>query len=363
MTKFELLVLLGIGIFLTASFSLLLIASERVHGKHTRDTELHKIHKFHHTPVPRVGGIAIFLGMIGASIYFGLLGDNDLYLSKWAGIAVLPVLIGGVLEDVTKRVSARDRLLLALLSAAIAYYELGVGLERIDWVYFDENIITQPGVSLLLTIFMVAGVAHSANIIDGFNGLLTGIVICAAMVFLVIAYSLADRALTAYVAILLGCALGFFFFNFPSGRIFLGDGGAYLLGFLLAVLSLLLVKRHTIISAWFPLLVLAYPVTETAFSILRKRVVQKRPAMMPDDRHLHMLVFQIWGERVASRIGVTRNSATGVVMWLIGVTPMIPAAIWWSSPTLMLASFLTYLVLYVTLYFFLSNKAPASYFR
>lgn len=356
MSGTEWFTLLSISAGLTASCCWMLIASEKLHLKYTGDVRFHEIHKYHKKPVTRAGGVALFLGMVGASIYFGLIGDNDLYLSKWAGIAVLPVLLGGLLEDVTKRISARDRLLLAFLSAAIAHYELGVGFERVDWPYFDERVITQPGVSLLLTIIMVAGVAHSTNIIDGFNGLLTGVVITAGIVFLSVAYYTGDRALVAYTTILIGCSIGFLFFNFPFGKIFLGDGGAYLLGFLLAILSLLLVKRHATISAWFPLLVLAYPVIETIFSILRKRLYDKRPAMAPDGRHLHMLVFVVWGESVGSRIGLTQNSATGAVMWMIGSVPMIPALIWWSNTVLIATFFFGYALLYLQLYVYLNNR-------
>jgi UDP-N-acetylmuramyl pentapeptide phosphotransferase/UDP-N-acetylglucosamine-1-phosphate transferase len=209
--------------------------------------------------VPRIGGIAFLVGLACGGMYFGLKDDNILTLAKWAGIAVLPVFLGGFLEDVTKNVTPRDRLLLAFLSAAIAYYELDVGLLRVGWIWFDENVMVFPGISLVLTMLMVGGVSQAANVIDGFHGLLIGIAILALIALSQVAHIAGNDWLALYMSIMIGSLLGVFAFNYPKGKIFLGDGGAYLVGFLLAVFGLLLVRNEEI-SPWCPLLVLIFSV-------------------------------------------------------------------------------------------------------
>ena len=97
--------------------------------------------------------------------------------------------------------------------------------------------------------------------------------------------------LVIYISIVLGGLVGIFFLNFPNGKIFLGDGGAYLIGFILALIALLLVKSSNTVSPWFPFLVLIYPVFETLFSMYRKNVIRNIPMSSPDGAHLHMLVY------------------------------------------------------------------------
>ena len=333
-----------------------ILATRSIHGKYSLDYDTKSVQKYHSVAVPRVGGAALFVGLMVGAVFHGLQGDDKLYLSKWAGIAALPVFLGGLLEDVFKKISARDRLLLAFLSAAIAYYELGIGLKAVGWEFFDTTILGQPGISLIITVFMVGGVAHSTNIIDGFHGLLIGFTLLVLAAFLWVLSIVNDYLLTIYTTILLGGLGGIVVFNFPKGKIFLGDGGAYLIGFLLAVLALLLVGRHPTISPWFPLAVMAYPVVETVFSIIRKTLVERRHAMVPDKKHLHMLVFQKMGPRVANRLHINQNAATAVVMWLVGLSSILPSLVFWNNTIACLLIFGIFSVGYTGLYLWLSSE-------
>jgi len=337
--------------FLVSGFlGLLIVVTRRVHGRLTYDDAKIGIHKYHKSLTPRVGGIAFFVGLAAGGAYHGFEADNALRLAKWAGIAAMPVFLGGFFEDITKRVTARDRLLLSFLSATIAYFELKVGLVRTDWLWFDQFILAYPGISLLLTILMMGGVAHAANIVDGFNGLLLGVSILALTSFILVGIRVDAALLLIYMLIMLGALLGTFCINFPKGRLFLGDGGAYLIGFLLALFALLLVKKFDRVSPWFPLLVLIYPVFETVFSIYRKKVIRKRSAMAPDRLHLHMLVYRKLSSRVSVILKVEQNPATAILMWIIAVIPMIPAVIWWDRSDILILCTLLFALGYVACY-------------
>jgi UDP-N-acetylmuramyl pentapeptide phosphotransferase/UDP-N-acetylglucosamine-1-phosphate transferase len=152
----------------------------------------------------------------------------------------------------------------------------------------------------------------------------------------------------------LGAVLGFFLWNFPLGLIFLGDGGAYFLGFLVAELSILLLVRNPSVSPLFPLLVCIYPVFETLFSVYRRRYVRALPASMPDGIHLHSLIYRRllrWavGDRSAKAL-TRRNSMTSPFLWALCMMPVVPAVLFYEHTVvlaLLLGLFaLTYMLLY-----------------
>ena len=151
-----------------------------------------------------------------------------------------------------------------------------------------------------------------------------------------------------------GAVLGFFFWNFPLGLIFLGDGGAYLLGFLVAEISILLLHRNAEISPLFPLLLCIYPIFETLFSIYRRKVLRGRPADMPDAAHLHSLIYRRFMRWVvgsdSSHALTRRNSMTSPYLWTLCMLSAVPATIFWNN-TPVLAGFIglfiaSYLYLY-----------------
>jgi len=152
-----------------------------------------------------------------------------------------------------------------------------------------------------------------------------------------------------------GAVLGFFVWNFPLGLIFLGDGGAYFLGFYVAEVAILLVARNAEVSPLFPLLVCIYPIFETLFSIYRKKFLRKMSPGVPDGVHLHMLVYKRimrWavgrnGRRRSLRM---RNSMTSPYLWVMCMLAGVPAVLFWDN-TAVLAVFLALFGLtYVGLY-------------
>jgi UDP-GlcNAc:undecaprenyl-phosphate/decaprenyl-phosphate GlcNAc-1-phosphate transferase len=351
--------LLLISFFSCAIAAAGIILTNRFHGRFTNDSDFEAVQKFHSTPVPRIGGIALLLGLIIGGIYHGLDADQELYLAKWAGVAMIPVFLGGLLEDLGRGMTARDRLLLAFLSATIAHYELNIALERIDWEWFDVSVIPLPGVTLLLTVVMVGGVSHATNIIDGFNGLLLGVAVSTVTALLWVAYEIDASLLGTYFTIMLGALLGIFLFNFPFGRIFLGDSGAYLVGFFLSILSLTLLRNSSAVSPWFPLLLFAYPVTETIFSMFRKKVLAGSPAMAPDRYHYHMLMYEWLRQKSPLVSAKNANPLTSVAMWGVNLGGLIPAIVWWDDSSKLIIAFISFVVLYIASYFCLRSHVES----
>jgi UDP-N-acetylmuramyl pentapeptide phosphotransferase/UDP-N-acetylglucosamine-1-phosphate transferase len=309
--------------------------------------------KFHVAPVPRVGGVGI-VAAVAAGV--GVMAWRH---SAWSGFAALVLVCGlpafgaGIVEDFTKTMSPRRRLFFTAVSAALAAWLVDAVINRTDIPGLDW-VVSIPLLAMMVTVFVVAGVANALNIIDGFNGLAS---MCAVMMLLAVGYvafEVNDRALMLMALIGVGALLGFFVWNFPAGLIFLGDGGAYFVGFYVAELAILLLHRNPSVSPMFPLLVCFYPVFETLFSIYRRRVIRGQPVGMPDGVHLHSLIYRRFlrwaaGSRTAREL-TRRNSMTSPYLWILCMLSVVPAVLWWDN-TLVLASFIVLFALsYVLLY-------------
>ena len=151
-----------------------------------------------------------------------------------------------------------------------------------------------------------------------------------------------------------GAVLGFFVWNFPGGLIFLGDGGAYLLGFVLSELGVLLIVRNSLVSPLFPLLLCAYPIFETIFSIYRRRVLKGVASSQPDGIHLHTLIHrrlvrQLIGDTHEHRLRA-RNSMTSPYLWLLCSLSVIPAVAWWNNTAALSVFIVLFMISYVALY-------------
>jgi UDP-N-acetylmuramyl pentapeptide phosphotransferase/UDP-N-acetylglucosamine-1-phosphate transferase len=169
-----------------------------------------------------------------------------------------------------------------------------------------------------------------------------------------VAFSVGDRQIAWMALVGIGALLGFFVLNFPAGLIFLGDGGAYFLGFYLAELAILLLHRNPGVSPMFPLLLCIYPVFETLFSIYRRRWLRGRPVGMPDGAHLHSLIyrrFMRWAaHNVTARELVRRNSMTSPYLWLLCSLSVVPAMLFYNSTPIQAACIVAFAVTYVALY-------------
>lgn len=331
----------------------LILATQGIHGNHTQDTLTGGPQKFSPRPVPRVGGIALFLAVLVASATlarFGVLAGEEILLLTIAGI---PALMGGLLEDLTKRIPVYTRLVFAFVSAAIAFFLLDARIISVDLPYFDVLLATSVG-SLLFTMFAVGGMAHAMNIIDGFNGLfgMCALVVLAALG--TVAYGVGDSMVLAGVSVVSGAVVGFLIFNFPQGRLFAGDGGAYFIGFLIAELTVLLIFRNSEVSPWFALAVLVYPVFETLFSMYRKRFVRGRSVGEPDGAHLHMLIYRRlvrWhpGSRSVEH-RLARNSLTSPYLWILCALGAAGAVAFWDNTLLLQTGVVVFALVYIWLY-------------
>lgn len=307
----ELLHSVAAGLTAALAMALAIVATRRWHGAFTGDDRSGP-QKFHTAPTPRIGGVAVYAGLAAAA-FAAPTPARELLFAACAGGALC--LTAGLAEDITKRVGAGPRLAATFLAGFVFCFMTRYSVTGVEIPPLDA-ILAVPGVSVACTALAMAGFAHATNIIDGFHGLAAGsaILILAAISGLAIAAG--DGGLTFFCLAFIGVLFGFLFVNFPGGHVFLGDGGAYLAGFVVAAAAVMLPERNPEVSPWASLVALAYPLLELIVASGRKRLRGRSP-YAPDRLHLHMLVYRRYGKRLAAAFGDGRlaNPLAGALMW------------------------------------------------
>ncbi len=235
--------------------------------------------KVHEKVMPRLGGLAIFIGVIVGYFMGGV------YTTQVTGITVGAVLIVllGILDD-KYELSAGKKLLGQLIVAGIVVYTgLKIDILSIPFIgKFEVGILSYP-----ITIFWIIAITNAINLIDGLDGLSAGISAIVIATLAMLAGFAGKELILTLSLIMLGSILGFLFYNFHPAKIFMGDTGALFLGYAIAILSLLgLYKSVTLFSFVVPVIILGVPIFDTCFAIIR-RVINKKPISAPDKSHLH----------------------------------------------------------------------------
>ena len=265
--------------------STLIVLTKRIHGRFSLD-EIEGVQKAHVGRIPRIGGIAIFLSLLLTLMNVST-RQYEILLPLLIGS--LPVFLVGLGEDLTKRVGVTARFVASVLSAALICYLIDLNISRVDIPGVDLLLSVAP-ISIIFTIIAIASFTHSINIVDGANGLASGVAAISCVAIGMMAYQAGDDSLAEISFIIAAATIGFFLLNYPLGKIFLGDGGAYLLGFILACIAILLPLRNLSISSWAPLVTCAYPILEICFSVGRRRL-RLKVSTQPDRLHLHSLIM------------------------------------------------------------------------
>lgn len=316
--------------------------------------------RFHFGDVPRLGGAAVLVGVM-LSWTVGMVrtasGDaSSLGMGWWVAgwmLAMLPAALGGIAEDLTQRLSVRYRLVLTSLSGVVAVVVLGLSVNRLGFDMADTLLASAPWLGVLLAVLAIAGLPHAFNIIDGYNGLsgMVALIVCLALAH--VSLQVGDRALAALLVSTAAATAGFLVWNYPRGMLFAGDGGAYLWGVVIALASITLVQRNPVVSPWFPLLLLIYPVWETLFSIYRKLARGGSPGMA-DALHFHQLIYRrivrsVFHDDEARRM-LMRNNRTSPWLWGFTMLTVAPALLFWSNTPVLIACCALFVVSYVAAY-------------
>ncbi len=322
--------------------------TRKCHGRWTADSSA-GVQKLHEGQPPRVGVIPILVGAVAGVVALsmntsggraGLVAAEAASLLLAVLLCALPATAMGLLEDLTKRVRARWRLLAPAVGVLLAAVLLQAVIPRVGIPWVDQWVQWAP-VGLAVTMLMVVGFTHAMNLVDGLNGLASGLSVLMLAATGWVCHQLGDAALAQVCWVLALSVLGFMVLNFPRGLVFLGDGGAYFLGFALALVwVLLLVRNPEGASPWFVMAVAFHATMETIFSIVRRKL-RRRPknATAPDRLHFHSLVLR---RRVRARVNAfvqkrlgsrsskpwMANALSSVLVLASASVPVMLAVLW-----------------------------------
>lgn len=344
---------LTLGILSSTLFTFLIVRYVGLVTNMVLDGDLNGVQKMHAVAVPRIGGVALSISVTLTILIGAWLGVNPRAEAFELLLCAAPVLCAGVAEDLTKRVRPATRLLCAIGSATAGVFVLHAVVGRVDLPLIDSLLKYWP-IALGLTLLMVSGLTNAINLIDGFNGLAGGVALLVFGSIGFVAHQVGDWLVLSVSLTMIGALLGFLMWNYPFAAIFLGDGGAYFTGFVMAELVVLLIARHPNVSAWYAAVVTIYPVFETVFTIYRRRFVRGCAAGDPDGIHLHTLIFRRLVRPVSrpedARQRSRRNAMTSPYLWMISLVGIVPATFFWDNEVVLGATALTFVTVYVWLY-------------
>lgn len=263
--------------FLSLSIQLLVIRFSKNSAFCIDCSKDEKPQRFHDIPTSRAGGVGIFLA---SAISLSFAGMDGVYIL----FAASPAFFAGLYEDMRTNIPPKMRLFIMSLGAVVSIILL-------DTIIYDTGLFRLPlWAAVPFSIFAITGVTNAINIIDGFNGLASGVSIIALVFFIAVSVIHENYFLLNVCIVSVSAIAGFFVLNFPKGKIFLGDGGAYYTGFILVVISILIINRIPQVSPLFPVTVLIYPIFEVLFSIYRRKFKRSHSPLKADRIHLHSLI-------------------------------------------------------------------------
>jgi UDP-N-acetylmuramyl pentapeptide phosphotransferase/UDP-N-acetylglucosamine-1-phosphate transferase len=328
---YNLLFYFAISLLLSTIVQLLFFKLSHRRGLFIDDHESDQPQKFHRSPTPRVGGVGIFI----SCLLFALLSKTGFLLL----LSAIPAFLAGLFEDVYLNLSPNKRLLIMIASGILPALLLGT-------VVTNFGLFTVPyWCGFIICFVAILGLINGANMIDGFNGLLAGTSLIIFGAFAYMSFLFKDHELLIINTILIGALIGFLFFNYPKGNIFMGDGGAYLLGFFMAVIAMLMVSRHSAINPFFVLLCISYPVMEVVFSFTRKGLIHHASPFQPDRNHLHMLVNRYLVKR--------QNSKTILIIAPVIFIYNLLAIHYYENQPILILLICSFILLYLFSYYFL----------
>lgn len=271
----------------TAGFLLILaLISSQVNRRASHDV-MNTVQNMHSWTASRLGGVAVFCALVSVA---WLLPESFADRYRWFLVPLGLLFVTGLLEDIYFGISAVVRLLITFGASLITIALFGVWLNRVGILWLDW-LFEYWYFGIPFTLLVTSAVTHGFNLIDGVNGLSSLVAGAAALGLAKIGHEADYFEMVEFATMLLAIVLGFFVVNYPMGVVFLGDSGAYCLGFTLAWCAVSILSSAPDASPWALLLVLFWPLADTALAVFR-RVSKGVGVFQPDRMHFHQLVLR-----------------------------------------------------------------------
>jgi len=270
--------------------------------------------RVHKRPIPRLGGLAIFIAFLFSVLMFAEITKPI----RGVLIGSVIIVIIGVIDDI-KPLRAYIKLIVQIIAALVAvYHDIVIEIFSNPFVFSADEYVFLGYLKIPITVIWIVAITNSFNLIDGLDGLAVGVSTICSVVMLVISLMVSDPNVAVIMAALAGACLGFMPYNFNPAKIFMGDTGALLLGYVLATVSILgLFKFYAVVSFAAPFLILALPLVDTAFAFIRRLLKGKNP-MSPDRGHFHHRLLDM---------GLSQKQAVAILYTISGLLGFVAVVI------------------------------------
>lgn len=317
---------------------------------HLGMTQYNAIQRIHETETPRFGGVIFVIGVLGYSLSSP--PNEAITLLKQLLFFLLPILLISFKEDIFHNVEPIMRLIMLLFSAWLFRAIYQGPLPNLDSIFLVNKLTMMPGGLVFLLILGMVSISNGMNLIDGVNGLCVASSLSSLLALLFLSCRVGDVTLVTIILVLILFLIPFVIFNYPNGRIFLGDLGAYSLGMLISMLTIILFGKHSQLSPWTALIVLIYPATEVLFSFFR-RLFKGVSTFTPDTDHLHLKLFYFLKTR--PRFQSIANPLVSAYLIFFWIYPLITVSWTYDDPYLIKIALVFFIIAYLCVIFFISS--------
>jgi UDP-N-acetylmuramyl pentapeptide phosphotransferase/UDP-N-acetylglucosamine-1-phosphate transferase len=327
--------------------------SSRLLNGFVRRHDLSAVQSMHTKPTLRLAGVAIFASIFITNSLFepgsGLL--STLLLSS------LPLLALGFLEDVGLHQSPSRRLVSSIVAGSVFMAITGTYLQN-PGTFLLGALFEYWVIAAFFTLFITSGIVNAFNLIDGLNGLSGSVALVAAAGIAAVSYNAGLDHITFPATVIGGALIGFMMLNFPFGKIFLGDAGAYGIGFILSWMSLDVLMEAPEISPWAMLMMFFWPFADTTLTMSR-RIMSGLPVGQPDRLHFHQVVMRIIEiSLLGRRARKYSNPLATIVVFPFMALPPFLAVLFADNNALSAALFWMFMALFGVVYYAAIKSAP-----
>lgn len=303
------------------------------------------VQRVHMGEVPRFGGLISWLGIL---IYcFLSWAQHDMNLIFCILVTSIPLCSVALIEDVFHNTGSYLRLASMFLSAFLFFYFSNISYPQIEFPFLGDFLQSSGVISILFFTFSVVVIINGCNLIDGANGLLPFTYITQCLCLILICYQNQDIDNLAIILFFITPMILFVFFNYPFGKIFLGDFGAYFFGFIISILVVVVFSHNPNVPTWYAVLILFYPAFELLFSILRKIISFKNP-LSPDILHLHIKIFYFFLKKIKHN-QISNSLVTPFLFFIWGI-PFIFLFFTDNSMKLAIYGIILQIMIYIIIY-------------
>jgi UDP-GlcNAc:undecaprenyl-phosphate GlcNAc-1-phosphate transferase len=317
----------------------------------TNDNEFSKPQAFHLKSIPRLGGFLIYISL---TIFLIIFYQKNYFFYSIFFLGSFFFLLGFI-EDLNINIKPELRLFLMFLFTFFLIYFLDIKIFNTQLSILNNFINSNKIISSLFVCLCLLFIINGCNFIDGFNGLLIihSIIILGILYFINFQNSNVDY-LKYFILFLIITCFSVLFYNFPKAKIFLGDGGAYFLGSIMSLITIELSNLNKIISPFFFACVLFYIFFEVFFSFFRKIFFYRSSPLIPDKKHLHMLLFKFIFSNIKNF--EKANYITGLLVNILYLFLMLPLLFYHKDKIFCEIYFVFLLIIYLLCYLYFNNK-------